>query len=89
MRRLMLNLSKALMALQFLHRENFVKWQDDLGEVSTAKVGPRDESLHGAPQCCKSMMPAMPSDSQVLVCPATPRKVRRTKRSERHCQAVS
>ena len=38
LRRLMLNLSKALMTLQFLHRENFVKWQDDLSDLSPAKV---------------------------------------------------
>ncbi len=37
--RLLLNLSKALMAIQFLHRENFVKWQDDVSDLSPAKVG--------------------------------------------------
>ena len=37
-RRLMLNLSKALMVVQFLHRENFVKWQDDVSDLSPAKV---------------------------------------------------
>ena len=47
-RRLMLNLSKALMALQFLHRENFVKWQDDVSDLSPAKVGDHMPNMSSA-----------------------------------------